>query len=135
MKKRLAALALFLHLGGAMAQSPKDPLEYPLKHWGFILLMALLGGLASWYNKVKRGEVAATNLFALTGEFVVSALAGLLAFLICDYFNVPIGITGAMAGLSGHAGARALAVGEVLLQRFVEKRLGIEATKPADLDK
>lgn len=135
MKKRLAALALFLHLGGAMAQSPKDPLEYPLKHWGFILLMALLGGLASWYNKVKRGEVAATNLFALTGEFVVSALAGLLAFLICDYFNVPIGITGAMAGLSGHAGARALAVGEVLLQRFVEKRLGVEATKPADLDK
>lgn len=135
MKKRLAALALFLHLGGAMAQSPKDPLEYPIKHWGFILLMALLGGLASWYNKVKKGEVAATNIFALTGEFVVSALAGLLAFLICDYFNVPIGITGAMAGLSGHAGARALAVGEVLLQRFVEKRLGIEATKPADLDK
>lgn len=135
MKKRLAALALFLHLGGAMAQSPKDPLEYPIKHWGFILLMALLGGLASWYNKVKKGEVAATNIFALTGEFVVSALAGLLAFLICDYFNVPIGITGAIAGLSGHAGARALAVGEVLLQRFVEKRLGIEATKPADLDK
>lgn len=134
MKKRLAAIALALHLGHAIGQ-PKDPLEYPLKHWGFILLMALLGGLASWYNKVKRGEVAATNLFALTGEFVVSALAGLLAFLICDYFNVPIGITGAMAGLSGHAGARALAVGEVLLQRFVEKRLGIEATKPADLDK
>ena len=135
MKKRLAALALFLHLGGAMAQSPKNPLEYPIKHWVFILLMAMLGGLASWYNKVKRGEVAATNLFALTGEFVVSALAGLLAFLICDYFNVPIGITGAMAGLSGHAGARALAVGEVLLQRFVEKRLGIEATKPDDPDK
>ena len=134
MKKRLIALALALHLGHAIGQ-PKDPLEYPLKHWGFILLMALLGGLASWYNKVKRGEVAATNLFALTGEFVVSALAGLLAFLICDYFNAPIGITGAMAGLSGHAGARALAVGEVLLQRFVEKRLGIEATKPADLDK
>ncbi len=134
MKKRLIALALALHLGHAIGQ-PKDPLEYPLKHWGFILLMALLGGLASWYNKVKKGEVAATNIFALTGEFVVSALAGLLAFLICDYFNVPIGITGAIAGLSGHAGARALAVGEVLLQRFVEKRLGIEPTKPDDSDK
>lgn len=135
MKKRLAALALFLHLGGAMAQSPKDPLEYPIKHWIFILLMAMLGGFASWYNKVKKGELAASNLFALMGEFMVSALAGLLAFLVCDYLNVPIGITGAAAGLAGHAGARALTVGEVLLQRFAEKRLGIEPTKPDDPDK
>lgn len=135
MKKRLAALALFLHFGGAMAQPPKDPLEYPIKHWIFILLMAMLGGFASWYNKVKKGEMAASNLFALMGEFMVSALAGLLAFLVCDYLNVPIGITGAAAGLAGHAGARALAVGEVLLQRFAEKRLGIEPTKPDDPDK
>ena len=132
MKKRLTALALALHLGHASANNDHNPLDYPIRHWIFILFMAMLGGLASWYNKVKKGELAAGNLFALTGEFVVSALAGLLAFLVCDYFNMPVGITGAAAGLAGHAGARALSLLEAIMQKHIEKRFGV--TSPAPLD-
>ena len=134
MKKILAAMALAMHLGHASAASDleRNPLDYPVKQWIFILLMAMLGGLASWYNKVKKGELVATNLFALTGEFVVSALAGMLAFLVCDYFNMPVGITGAAAGLAGHAGARALSLLEAIMQKHIEKRFGV--TSPAPLD-
>lgn len=124
MKKTYLAGLLYLHIGAAVAED-RNPLDYPIKQWLFILLMAMLGGAASWYNKVKKGELAASNLFALMGEFVVSALAGLLAFLVCDYFGAPVGITGAAAGLAGHAGARALAIAEVLAQRQIEHRLGI----------
>ncbi len=133
MKKTYLAGMTYLHLGAVVAaESARNPLDYPIKQWLFILAMAMLGGAASWYNKVKKGELAASNLFALVGEFVVSALAGLLAFLVCDYFNIPIGITGAAAGLAGHAGARALSVAEVIVQRWIEKRFNVTAPTPPD---
>lgn len=119
------ALILALQASSAFASGDKNPLDYPIRTWLFVLLMALLGGFASWFNKVRKGEVAATNLFALVGEFVVAALTGLLAFLVCDYLDMPIGITGAVAGLAGHAGAKALAIAEVILQRIVMKKLGV----------
>lgn len=133
MKRRLAALLLSLNISAASAQD-KNPLDQPIRNWLFILIMSLLGGAVSWYLKVKRGEIAPTNIFALVGEFMVSALAGLLAFLICDYFGMPIGITGAAAGFAGHAGAKALAIGEVWLQRTAEQRFGVPPTKPGTLD-
>lgn len=133
MKKRYIALLAALHIS-AHAAEPGNPLDQPIRNWLFILIMALLGGFVSWYMKVKRGELAATNLFALVGEFMVSALAGLLAFLVCDYLSMPLGITGAAAGLAGHAGAKALTIAETWMQKFAEKRLGIAPTQPAALD-
>ena len=133
MRKRYAALLAALHIS-ARAAEPGNPLDQPIRNWLFILAMALLGGFVSWYMKVKKGELAAPNLFALVGEFMVSALAGLLAFLVCDYFTMPLGIAGAAAGLAGHAGAKALALAETWMQRFAEKKLGITPTQPAALD-
>lgn len=120
----LIALMFATHAAGAFA-SERDPLNYPLKQWGLILFFSLLGGFVSWYRKVQRGELAATNLFTLIGEFTTSALAGLLAFMICDYFSVPVGLTAAVAGLAGHAGAKGLTIAEALLQRAAERKLGI----------
>lgn len=135
MKKHITALILALGVSvSSMANGQGNPLNYPIKEWLFILAMAMLGGAASWYSKVKKGELMATNLFALMGEFVISALSGLVAFLVCDYLTLPLGIAGAAAGLAGHAGARALAVGEVVAQRWVQKRFNVEPTKPTPLD-
>lgn len=120
----LIAFLLASHATGALANE-RDPLNYPLKQWGLILFFSLLGGFVSWYRKVQRGELAATNLFTLIGEFTTSALAGLLAFMICDYFSVPVGLTAAVAGLAGHAGAKGLTIAEALLQRAAERKLGI----------
>lgn len=120
----LIAIILATHATGVFANE-RDPLNYPLKQWGLILFFSLLGGFVSWYRKVQRGELAATNLFTLIGEFTTSALAGLLAFMFCDYFSVPVGLTAAIAGLAGHAGAKGLTIAEALLQRAAEKKLGL----------
>lgn len=99
----------------------RDPLNYPLKQYGVILFMTLLGGFAGWYGKVRNGEVPVSSLFALIGEMATSALAGLGSFFVCDYMSVPLGITAAVAGLCGYMGGRAIELAEKKLQRKVEE--------------
>lgn len=136
MKKRYAAWLLAMHAGKAVAQAAphKSLLDYPLRDLLFLCAMITLGGIASWYNKVRRGELAATNMFALFGEAAVSALAGLLFGLLADAMGASFSIVVAAAGLGGHAGARALTALEVVARRAAEKKLGIDPTKPAPLD-
>lgn len=120
-----------LHPLAAKAQSViKTPLSYSLQEYGIVLATALLGGMASWYMKVLRGELLAWNLAALIGELCVSAFAGLLAFWLCEYSNFNPLLTSAIVGMSGHAGAKGLNWLEAVGQRMFEKKLGIEQPKP-----
>ncbi len=136
MKKRLTTFLLALQIGSASAQTTqhRSLLDYPLRDLLFLCAMITLGGAASWYNKVRRGELSATNMFALFGEAAVSALAGLLAGLLTDAMGASFSIVVAAAGLGGHAGARALTALELFAKRAAEKKLGLESTKPAPLD-
>lgn len=108
----------------------KSPWGYGLKEYGSVLLLALLGGLAQWYAKVKRGEILASNLTALIGELTTSALAGLLAFFVCEGLGVNQLLGAAVVGISGHMGARALTAGEGFLQSWLEKRSGSAPPPP-----
>ncbi len=111
----------------AMAQSVmKTPLSYSLKEYGVVLATALLGGLASWWMKVRKGEMLAWNLSSLIGELCVSAFAGLIAFWLCEYFAFNPLLTSAVVGMSGHAGAKGLVWLETAGQRIMERKLGIE---------
>lgn len=134
--KKYLALFLMARAGDVAAQAAphKSILDYPLRDLLFICLMITLGGFASWYNKVRRGELAATNMFALFGEAAVSALAGLMFGLLTDALGAPFSVVVAAAGLGGHAGARALTAIEVMGRKAAEKRLGITSTEPAPLD-
>ena len=109
----------------------KTPVSYSLQEYGIVLGTALLGGMASWYMKVRRGEILVWNLAALIGELCVSAFAGLIAFWLCEYANFNPLLTSAIVGMSGHAGAKGLNWLEVMGQRVVEKKLGIEQPKDA----
>lgn len=108
----------------------RTPLSYSLQEYGIVLGMALLGGLASWWMKVKRGEVLAWNLSSLIGELCVSAFAGLLAFLLCEYFALHPMLTPAIVGMSGHAGAKGIGWLETMGQHVIERRLGLD--RPTD---
>jgi sugar phosphate permease len=90
------------------ADAIKDPLNYPLKQYAFMLSTALLGGLVSWYAKVRKGDVMAWNLSHLIGELCTSAFAGLIAFWICESFGFAPLITASLVGISGHMGTRAI---------------------------
>ena len=130
MPKLLLTLILCFHLLQPMlAQAEplvKTPLSYSLQEYGFVLGTALLGGLASWYAKVRRGELLMWNLSALIGELCVSAFAGLLAFWLCEYFGLNQLLTATIVGMSGHAGAKSLVWLESAGQRVIEKKLGLE---------
>ncbi len=140
MKARLARLLLRLHLilpaaAHTETLTPRDPLNYPLKQWAFVLALALFGGLASWWGKVRAGRVAYYNISALIGELTISAFAGVIAFFGCEYLNLGPFLTPAIVGIAGHMGGRAIA----LLERAGERRLGrvlssVAPTSPMPLD-
>lgn len=94
---------------------------------------ALLGGAASWWMKVRKGEIMAWNLSSLIGELCVSAFAGLIAFWLCEYFSFNPLLTSAIVGMSGHAGAKGLLWVETAGQRVIEKKLGIDTNSDRPL--
>ena len=125
----LISLHLLVPIGVWAQSVVKTPLSYSLQEYGIVLGTALLGGLASWWMKVRRGEILAWNLSSLIGELCVSAFAGLVAFWLCEYFTLNPLLTSAIVGMSGHAGAKGLIWVESAGQKVLEKKLGIEQQK------
>lgn len=119
-------LHLLLPLAAQAQTVLKSPISYSLHEYGIVLGTALLGGLASWWIKVRRGELVMWNIAALIGELCVSAFAGLIAFWLCEYLNFNPLLTSAIVGMSGHAGAKGLNWLETAGQRVMERKLGIE---------
>lgn len=128
----IVSLHLLLPISAWAQEVVKGPLNYSLKVYGGILAVALLGGLASWWGKVRKGELLMWNISALVGELCISAFAGLMAFYLCDYMNFHQGLTAAIVGISGHAGTKGITWLEGLGQRFAEKKLGIDTSTPKD---
>lgn len=126
----IVELLLCLHLLMPLAANSqtimKTPLSYSLNEYGVVLATALLGGAASWFMKVRRGEILVWNLSALIGELCVSAFAGLLAFWLCEWLEIKPLLTAAIVAMAGHAGAKGISWAELLAQRLVEKKLGID---------
>lgn len=135
MEKLMLTLFLCLHLLMPLAVQAqtvlKTPLSYSLQEYGVVLATALLGGLANWWIKVRRGELIGWSITALIGELCVSAFAGLTAFWLCEWWGMQPLLTAAIVGMSGHAGARGLNAVEAAGQRLIEKKLGIEIPKDA----
>lgn len=118
MKRLLAAIVAFLPFAGRATDG--DPLEIPVREYGFMLAVALLGGLVSWIAKVRSGQASAYNVMQLIGELATSAFAGLLAFWICSWANTPGPLMAALVGVAGHMGTRAIGIFET----WAEKRFG-----------
>lgn len=120
-RRHFIGLLVAAAAGAAHAQDTvKDPLNYPLKQYGLILGVSLLGGLVAWGDKVRRGHLRAWNLMALVGELATASLAGLLCFWACEWAGFAPNLTASLTGLSGYMGTRALALAE---KRVAQKYL------------
>jgi hypothetical protein len=117
--KRLRRMAVAALAAAAVsARAANDhPLDVSLRQYAFVLGIALLGGIVSFYAKVMAGRVHAWNVFHLVGEMATSAFAGLLAFWLCEWSGTPPLLTAALVGISGHMGARAISGFEAWAQR------------------
>ncbi|MBX3610407.1 MAG: phage holin family protein [Hydrogenophaga sp.] len=127
----LLAINLFFPAMAWAEANLKSPLAYSLREYAVILGIALLGGAAGWVRRVKKGEADA-SFPALVGELMISAFSGLIAFWLCESFEMSPLITAAAAGMAGHAGGTGIAWAERLGKRYAEKRFGL--TGPAPLD-
>jgi len=122
MLRHLVAGLFALHMAlPAMAQTPqaRGPLDYPLKQYGLMLGIAVLGGIVSWYGKVRAGVVNAASVTQLVGEICTSAFAGLLAFWVADWAGTPAMLQAALVGIAGHMGTKAINA----LEQFAQARL------------
>jgi hypothetical protein len=121
--RRLAA-ALFAAAAMSAKAAETHPLDVPVRSYAFVLVVALLGGLVSFYAKVKAGSVSAWNLFHLIGELATAAFAGLIAFWLCSYMDAHPFIMAPIVGMAGHMGAKAIALVEMWGQTAVQRKMG-----------
>lgn len=83
----------------------------------WVVLVAMMGGAVSFYSKVKSGAVERFSIMEFFGEIFTSAFVGILTAFICISNDVPVPVMGALSGITGHMGSRAIFVIEKWLIR------------------
>lgn len=94
----------------------KDPTLWSIATWCLVVVMSLLGGLSSWYRRVKAGHARAFNLIELAGEMSISGLMGFVGFVVADWWVESQAIAAAAAGMSAHFATRLLFSAEGLIE-------------------
>lgn len=119
--RHLLAFIFALAMSGPSiaADSARGPLDYPLKQYGLMLGIAVLGGIVSWYGKVRSGVIQAVSVMQFVGEICTSAFAGLLAFWVAEWAGTPAMLQAALVGIAGHMGTKAISA----LEEFAQQRL------------
>jgi len=101
----------------AAISSPFSPQNLVPTLW--MVAIAVLGGIANFYQKVKMGKARAFNVMELVGEVLVSAFVGLVTYWLCKGYGVNEWITAAAVGVTGHMGSRAI----FLAEQWIESRV------------
>lgn len=102
----------------------KNPETWSAVTWLLLIMMSMLGGVSSWYRRVKDGHTRAFNIIELIGEMSVSAPMGFVGFAVANHYFDSISIGAAAAGMSAHFSTRLLFSAEGLIEIAVK---GIES--------
>jgi len=97
----------------------KDPSNYPLLTYLWVVAIASWGGIVSFYRKTKAGHTRPFNIVELVGEVTTSAFVGVLTFWMCESAGVNALLSAALIGISGHMGSRAI----WQFEKWAERRL------------
>jgi hypothetical protein len=98
----------------------KDPLDYTILTYAWVISLSVFGGFASFIIKIKEGKVRAFNITELVGDLVISAFTGIITFYLCQSAGFGNTLTAALVGISGHMGGRAIH----MFERFMENLVG-----------
>ncbi len=99
----------------------KDPTLWPLATWALGFLMAMGGGLVSWFAGFKSGHTKTFNAFAFAGEIFTSGFVGLSVFFLLTSMGMHMGVCAAGAGIGGHMGTRLLIIAESVIETRINK--------------
>ena len=93
-------------------------------HIWLATLTAMWGGLVSYFRQILAGEQHSWAKVFI--HLSMSGFAGLICLLGCLHFNVPVYLTGILAGLAGHMGAEFIKIVERrFLKRLDEVGIGV----------
>lgn len=98
--------------------SPKDPTNFAILTYAWVLLLAVFAGFVSYMRKLKNRSNKTFNALELVAELSASALAGLITFYLFDALGASHVLTAAFVGIAGHMGGRIITVFE---KKFVGK--------------
>lgn len=94
----------------------KDPLSYSYLTYAWVFGLSIMGGVVSFFRKVRLGRSRALNVTEFIGEIVTSAFSGVLTFWLCENADISPLMTAAMVGVSGHMGSRLILQLEIWIQ-------------------
>jgi len=120
-------LALLVVATDVLAQAAKLPDPAAMLTYLWLITMGMVGGLVSMYQKVKAGVSRWLNLSELIGEMATSGFVGFITGLLCEAAGFSFPLTMALVGITGHMGGRAIFFAERVGQKWIAKRLGVEA--------
>lgn len=93
----------------------------PMFTYLWMVGISALGGVAGYLRKIRQGLTKRFSITEMTCEVVISIFAGSVTLLLCDSQRFDKSITGALVGLAGHLGSRAI----YILEIFVSKKTGV----------
>ena len=99
----------------------KDPLNYSIITYSWVLLLSAWGGLVNFLNKRQAGAVKPFNLTEFIGDLMTSSFSGIITFYLCEASNLDKLASAVLIGISGHMGSRAIFHIEKLIEKKFEK--------------
>jgi CHASE2 domain-containing sensor protein len=86
----------------------KDPSVWTAFTWCMMIGACFLGGVTSWYKRVKEGHTRAFNIIELIGETCTCCLCGYVGFVAALYFFDDLSVSIAACCISAHFSTRLL---------------------------
>jgi len=99
----------------------KDPTNYSLLTYLWVLLLSIWGGITHHIRKVKSGALVRFSLSELVGDLFISGFLGVMTFYLCEYAQMDKLLTAFLVGISSHMGTRGL----MMLEDLAAKKLGV----------
>lgn len=121
----LFALLAPLFSALALAAGERNPFDYSVITYLWVLCLSAFGGAVNFSRKLREGRVRPVNVTEFLGEIVTSAFAGLLTFWLCEASGIAQLYAAVMIAISGHMGSRAI----FRIEKWLESRLAGAADK------
>ncbi|MCK4823528.1 phage holin family protein [bacterium] len=111
----------------------KDPTTYSLVTYGWVSVVAMWGGAASYIRRVRSGLTACFSFTEFIGELVTSSFFGIMTFWLCESAKIDPLLTAAFVGMSGHMGSRFVYILSSIINRKINLKVSVEI--PDELNK
>ena len=108
---------------GKLKMPHKDPTNYSLFTYLWVLVLSLWGGTAHTIRKIREGVIKHFSFSEWIGDMVISGFLGVVTFYLCEYANIVAPLNAVFVGIAAHQGTRGIA----MLEKIIAKKIGVKA--------